>query len=112
MSNFLDMRCPHCGNEDRLDIEASIWVGLAPMAPIPVVAGGMTIRRTVARCAARATAGAPSRNSSGREVCNERTQTFTVTFSEIRFYSMQTSATSLEDACVTFGRFGGTPSLS
>ena len=26
MTNFLDMRCPKCGNEDRLDIQASIWI--------------------------------------------------------------------------------------
>jgi ribosomal protein S27E len=26
MTNFLDMRCPNCGNEDRLDIQASVWI--------------------------------------------------------------------------------------
>jgi hypothetical protein len=26
MSNFLDMRCPKCGGEDRIDIEAKVWV--------------------------------------------------------------------------------------
>jgi hypothetical protein len=26
MTNFLDMRCPNCGNEDRLDIQATVWI--------------------------------------------------------------------------------------
>jgi ribosomal protein S27E len=26
MSNFLDMRCPKCGDEDRLDIQATVWI--------------------------------------------------------------------------------------
>ena len=26
MTNFLDMRCPKCGNEDRLDIQATVWI--------------------------------------------------------------------------------------
>jgi len=26
MTNFLDMRCPNCGDEDRLDILASVWI--------------------------------------------------------------------------------------
>ena len=26
MTNFLDMRCPNCGNEDRLDIQAIVWI--------------------------------------------------------------------------------------
>ena len=26
MTNFLDMRCPKCGDEDRLDIQATIWI--------------------------------------------------------------------------------------
>ena len=26
MSNFLDLRCPHCGNTDRLDIAATVWL--------------------------------------------------------------------------------------
>ena len=26
MSNFLDMRCPNCGDEDRIDIEATVWI--------------------------------------------------------------------------------------
>ncbi len=26
MSNFLDMRCPKCGDEDRIDIQASVWL--------------------------------------------------------------------------------------
>lgn len=28
MGNFLDMRCPKCGADDRIDIQASIWVRL------------------------------------------------------------------------------------
>jgi hypothetical protein len=26
MTNFLNMRCPKCGNEDRLDIQATVWI--------------------------------------------------------------------------------------
>jgi hypothetical protein len=26
MSNFLDMRCPHCGDESHIDISASLWI--------------------------------------------------------------------------------------
>jgi hypothetical protein len=26
MSNFLDMRCPKYGDENRIDIEATLWV--------------------------------------------------------------------------------------
>jgi hypothetical protein len=26
MSNFLDLRCPHCGDANRIDIQASVWV--------------------------------------------------------------------------------------
>ena len=26
MTNFLDMRCPKCGDEDRLDIQATVWI--------------------------------------------------------------------------------------
>jgi hypothetical protein len=26
MSNFLDLRCPHCGNTDRIDICAEVWI--------------------------------------------------------------------------------------
>jgi ssDNA-binding Zn-finger/Zn-ribbon topoisomerase 1 len=26
MSNFLGMRCPKCGDEDRLDIQATVWI--------------------------------------------------------------------------------------
>ena len=26
MTNFLDMRCPKCGNDDRLDIAATVWI--------------------------------------------------------------------------------------
>jgi hypothetical protein len=26
MSNFLDLRCPHCGSTDRLDVEATVWL--------------------------------------------------------------------------------------
>jgi len=26
MTNFLDMRCPKCGNEDQLDIQATVWI--------------------------------------------------------------------------------------
>ncbi len=25
ITNFLDMRCPNCGDEDRLDIQATVW---------------------------------------------------------------------------------------
>jgi ribosomal protein S27E len=26
MANFLNMRCPKCGDEDRIDIRASVWI--------------------------------------------------------------------------------------
>ncbi len=26
MTNFLNMRCPKCGDEDRLDISARVWL--------------------------------------------------------------------------------------
>jgi hypothetical protein len=26
MTNFLDMRCPSCGDERAIDIEATVWV--------------------------------------------------------------------------------------
>ncbi len=26
MSNFLDIRCPECGDQDRLDILAEVWL--------------------------------------------------------------------------------------
>ena len=26
MSNFLDLRCPHCGDTNRIDIEVTVWV--------------------------------------------------------------------------------------
>ena len=26
MTNFLDMRCPKCGNENQLGIQASVWI--------------------------------------------------------------------------------------
>ena len=26
MTNFLDMRCPQCGDETAIDIEATVWV--------------------------------------------------------------------------------------
>jgi hypothetical protein len=26
VENFLEMRCPKCGNEDQLDIQANVWV--------------------------------------------------------------------------------------
>ena len=26
MTNFLDMRCPNCGDEDSLDIAATVWI--------------------------------------------------------------------------------------
>ena len=26
MSNFLDLRCPECGDQDRIDILAELWV--------------------------------------------------------------------------------------
>ena len=26
MTNFLDMRCPKCGDEDSLDIRATVWI--------------------------------------------------------------------------------------
>ena len=26
MTNFLDMRCPKCGDETTIDIEATVWV--------------------------------------------------------------------------------------
>ena len=26
MTNFLSMRCSKCGDEDRLDIQASVWI--------------------------------------------------------------------------------------
>ncbi|MBN8896672.1 MAG: hypothetical protein J0H19_00270 [Rhodospirillales bacterium] len=26
MSNLFDMRCPQCGDENQLDIHASIWI--------------------------------------------------------------------------------------
>lgn len=26
MSNFFDMRCPKCGDEHKIDIQASLWV--------------------------------------------------------------------------------------
>ena len=26
MSNFLDMRCPKCGDQDRINIAATLWV--------------------------------------------------------------------------------------
>jgi ribosomal protein S27E len=29
MSNFFDMRCPKCGDEDHIDIAAEVWVRLA-----------------------------------------------------------------------------------
>ncbi len=25
MTNFLDMRCPSCGDENRIDIQATVW---------------------------------------------------------------------------------------
>jgi hypothetical protein len=28
MSNFFDMRCPNCGDEDHIDIAAEVWVRL------------------------------------------------------------------------------------
>ena len=28
MSNFFDMRCPKCGDEDHIDIVAEVWVRL------------------------------------------------------------------------------------
>jgi ribosomal protein S27E len=28
MSNFFDMRCPKCGDEDHIDIAAEVWVRL------------------------------------------------------------------------------------
>ncbi|MBV8504475.1 MAG: hypothetical protein JOZ11_01475 [Alphaproteobacteria bacterium] len=28
MSNFFDMRCPKCGDEDHIDIAAEVWVCL------------------------------------------------------------------------------------
>jgi hypothetical protein len=30
MSNFFDMRCPKCGDEDQIDILAEIWVRVCP----------------------------------------------------------------------------------
>jgi hypothetical protein len=26
MANFLELRCPACGGEDRIDIRASVWI--------------------------------------------------------------------------------------
>ena len=26
MSNFLDMRCPQCGDDQHLDIQAAVWI--------------------------------------------------------------------------------------
>jgi hypothetical protein len=26
MSNFLDLRCPQCGDTNRIDIEATVWL--------------------------------------------------------------------------------------
>jgi hypothetical protein len=26
MANFLDLRCPACGGEDRIDIRADVWI--------------------------------------------------------------------------------------
>jgi hypothetical protein len=26
MSNFLDIRCPACGNTDQLDVQAHVWL--------------------------------------------------------------------------------------
>jgi hypothetical protein len=26
MTNFLGIRCPRCGDEDRIDIESTIWL--------------------------------------------------------------------------------------
>ena len=26
MSNFLDLRCPQCGADDRIDIAATVWL--------------------------------------------------------------------------------------
>ncbi len=30
MSNFLDLRCPECGDEDHLDILADVWLRVTP----------------------------------------------------------------------------------
>ena len=29
MSNFLDLRCPKCGDQNRIDILAELWVHVA-----------------------------------------------------------------------------------
>lgn len=29
MSNFLGLRCPHCGDTNRIDIEATVWLRVA-----------------------------------------------------------------------------------
>lgn len=26
MSNFFDMRCPHCGDTEQIDLQASVWI--------------------------------------------------------------------------------------
>lgn len=28
MSNFFNLRCPQCGKEDEIDIQASVWLRL------------------------------------------------------------------------------------
>jgi len=28
MTNIFDMRCPKCGNEDQLDVQAKLWIRL------------------------------------------------------------------------------------
>ena len=30
MSNFLDLRCPNCGDTDSIDILAALWVRVTP----------------------------------------------------------------------------------
>ena len=30
MANFFDMACPACGQDDRIDIEATLWVRVTP----------------------------------------------------------------------------------
>jgi hypothetical protein len=39
MTNFLNMRCPKCGDEDRLDIESTLWLRVTADGTDPDAAG-------------------------------------------------------------------------
>jgi hypothetical protein len=39
MSNFFDLKCPKCGDENQIDIQASVWLRLTSNGTDPDASG-------------------------------------------------------------------------